>query len=100
MACGIALWVGGVVKDPKGLFYANPEGLKSEGIDVHMGHEVVKIDWANRKLTVRELRTGKEFEDNYDKLILATGSWPVTPPIEGFDATWNKIRFERGNFLL
>ena len=56
---GIALWVGGVVKDPKGLFYASPESLKSEGIDVHMGCDVVKIDWANKKLKIKEIKTGK-----------------------------------------
>ncbi|WP_297297322.1 FAD-dependent oxidoreductase [uncultured Brachyspira sp.] len=99
LACGIALWVGGVVKDPKGLFYASPEGLKSEGIDVYMGHEVMKIDWANKKLTVKELATGKEFEDNYDKLILATGSWPVTPPIEGLKQEGTKYGLKEGIFF-
>ncbi|WP_300369359.1 FAD-dependent oxidoreductase [Brachyspira sp.] len=99
LACGIALWVGGVVKDPKGLFYANPEGLKSEGIEVHMGHEIVNIDWANKKLKVKELKTGKEFEDNYDKLILATGSWPVTPPIEGLKQEGTKYGLKKGIFF-
>ncbi|MEI0580288.1 FAD-dependent oxidoreductase [Brachyspira pilosicoli] len=99
LACGIALWVGGVVKDPKGLFYASPEGLKSEGIEVHMGHEVVKIDWANKKMTIKELKTGKEFEDNYDKLILATGSWPVTPPIEGLKQEGTTYGLKKGIFF-
>lgn len=99
LACGIALWVGGVVKDPKGLFYASPEGLKSEGIEVYMGHEVTKIDWANKKMTVKELKTGKEFEDNYDKLILATGSWPVTPPIEGLKQEGTTYGLKKGIFF-
>ena len=99
LACGIALWVGGVVKDPKGLFYASPEGLKSEGIEVHMGHEVTKIDWANKKMTIKELKTGKEFEDNYDKLILATGSWPVTPPIEGLKQEGTTYGLKKGIFF-
>ncbi|WP_028330836.1 FAD-dependent oxidoreductase [Brachyspira alvinipulli] len=99
LACGIALWVGGVVKDPKGLFYASPESLKSEGIDVHMGHEVMKIDWANKKLHIKELKTGKEFDDNYDKLILATGSWPVTPPIEGLMQEGTTYGLKKGIFF-
>lgn len=99
LACGIALWVGGVVKDPKGLFYASPEGLKSEGIEVYMGHEVTKIEWANKKMTVKELKTGKEFEDNYDKLILATGSWPVTPPIEGLKQEGTTYGLKKGIFF-
>ncbi len=28
LSCGIALYVGGVVNDPKGLFYSSPEELK------------------------------------------------------------------------
>ncbi|MEI0702523.1 FAD-dependent oxidoreductase [Brachyspira intermedia] len=99
LACGIALWVGGVVKDPKGLFYASPESLKSEGVEVHMGHDVTKIDWANKKLHIKELKTGKEFEDNYDKLILATGSWPVTPPIEGLKQEGTTYGLKKGIFF-
>ena len=99
LACGIALWVGGVVKDPKGLFYASPESLKAEGIDVYMGHEVMSIDWANKKLHVKELKTGKEFDDNYDKLILATGSWPVTPPIEGLMQEGTEYGLKKGIFF-
>ena len=44
LACGIALWVGGTVKDPEGLFYASPEGLESEGISVRMGYDVTEIN--------------------------------------------------------
>lgn len=85
LACGIALWVGGVVKDPKGLFYASPEGLASQGIKVNMGHEVESIDFIKKTIKGKKLSDGTEFEDNYDKLVLATGSWPVIPPIEGVD---------------
>ena len=49
LACGIALWVGGTVKDPEGLFYASPEGLESEGISVRMGYDVTEIDWSAKK---------------------------------------------------
>ena len=34
VSCGIALYVGGVVKDPAGLFYSNPEELHSLGATV------------------------------------------------------------------
>ncbi|WP_424526888.1 FAD-dependent oxidoreductase [Spiroplasma endosymbiont of Glossina fuscipes fuscipes] len=85
LGCGIALWVSGEVKDPKGLFYASPEILQSEGIKVNMEHEVLSIDNKGQKIRVKDLKTGKEFEDNYDKLILAIGSWPIIPPIEGIN---------------
>jgi NADPH-dependent 2,4-dienoyl-CoA reductase/sulfur reductase-like enzyme len=56
------------------LFYASPEILRSEGIDVKMRHEVTKVDPTTKTVTVKDLNTGKEFTDNYDKLILATGT--------------------------
>ncbi|MFX4057105.1 MAG: FAD-dependent oxidoreductase [Spiroplasma sp. hy2] len=83
LGCGIALWVSGEVKDPNGLFYASPEVLKNEGIKVNMEHEVLSIDNKNQKIRVKDLKSGNEFDDNYDKLILAIGSWPIIPPIEG-----------------
>ncbi|MBH8622350.1 MULTISPECIES: FAD-dependent oxidoreductase [Spiroplasma] len=85
LGCGIALWVSGEVKDPKGLFYASPEILQSEGIKVNMEHEVLSVDNKSQKIRVKDLKTGKEFDDNYDKLILAIGSWPIIPNIEGIN---------------
>ena len=85
LACGIALWVGDVIKDPKGLFYANVPDLQKKGITVHMKHEVIAIDYDTKKVTVKDLASGKESVDNYDKLVLATGSIPICPPIEGVD---------------
>lgn len=85
LGCGIALWVKGEVKDPKGLFYANPEILASEGIQVHMEHEWIGIDASKKTVRIKNLKTGEEFDDNYDKLIVATGTWPLLPPIPGLD---------------
>ncbi|AHB35988.1 FAD-dependent oxidoreductase [Spiroplasma apis] len=83
LGCGIALWVKGEVKDPAGLFYASPEILKEENINIKMEHEWVSLDTNKKVVRVRNLKTGEEFDDNYDKLVIATGTWPVFPPIEG-----------------
>lgn len=85
LGCGIALWVKGEVKDPNGLFYATPEILKSEGINVKMKHEWVSIDADKKTVLIKNLETGEVFDDNYDKLIVATGTWPLLPPIPGLD---------------
>lgn len=85
LSCGIALYVGGVVKDPKGLFYSSPEELKNLGVTTKMKHEVQKVDIDGKKLKVRDLDTNQEFEDNFDKLIITIGSWPIVPKIEGID---------------
>ena len=82
LSCGIALHVQGVVKDPAGLFYCSPEKLAELGVTTRMEHEFTEVDLAGKKLKVRDRRSGREFEDTYDKLIVTTGSWPVEPPIE------------------
>lgn len=86
LSCGIALYVGGVVKDPAGLFYSNPEELASMGASVHMEHNVTKIDTAAKKVVVENIKTGEVFEESYDKLVNTTGSWPIVPPISGIDS--------------
>lgn len=83
LSCGIALYVGGVVKDPQGLFYSSPEALKDLGVTTKMRHDVLDVNIDEKKLKIKDLETEKEFEDTFDKLIVTTGSWPVIPPIEG-----------------
>lgn len=82
LSCGIALYVGGVVKDPQGLFYSSPDELKSLGVDTKMKHDVLDVDLDNKVLKVENLDTGEILEDSFDKLIITTGSWPITPKIE------------------
>ncbi|MEC0092450.1 FAD-dependent oxidoreductase [Paenibacillus macquariensis] len=85
LSCGIALYVGGVVNDPHGLFYSSPDQLAALGVNTNMRHEVINIDTDQKRLTVRNLVNGEEFEDTYDKLIMTTGSWPIIPKLEGID---------------
>ncbi|HEX2927021.1 MAG TPA: FAD-dependent oxidoreductase, partial [Ruminiclostridium sp.] len=83
LSCGIALYVGGIVKKPEGLFYSSPEKLREMGVTTRMCHEVTDIDMDRKTLLVRNLETGATFEDSYDKLIITTGSWPIIPEVEG-----------------
>ena len=85
LSCGIALSVGGVVTEPEKLFYNSPEKLSCSGIIAKMKHEVLDIDFDNKKIKVKNLVNSEEFEDDYDKLILTLGSWPIVPKLEGLD---------------
>jgi NADPH-dependent 2,4-dienoyl-CoA reductase/sulfur reductase-like enzyme len=85
LSCGIALHVGGMVKDIQSLFYSSPEQLAAAGVTVRMRHEVGKVDFAGRTVEVKDLATGKASTDSYDKLVITTGSWPITPPIPGIN---------------
>ena len=38
-----------------------------------------------KKVKIRDLTSGQEFFESYDKLVIATGSSPIVPPIPGID---------------
>ncbi len=54
-------------------------------LDVRTRSSVEAIDRAAKKVRVRELATGREYEESYDKLILAPGAAPIRPPLPGID---------------
>ncbi len=85
LSCGIALSIGGVVTETEKLFYNSPENLNSLGIITKMKHDVLDIDFDNKTIKVKNLENNDVFEDNYDKLVLTLGSWPIVPKFEGGD---------------
>lgn len=85
LSCGIALHVGGVVKDAEQLFYASPEQLAALGVKTHMLHDVLAVDTDAKTIRIRNLVTGDEFADTFDKLVMTTGSWPIIPQMEGIE---------------
>lgn len=82
LSCGIALYVEGVIKDQAGLFYCSPEKLAEMGVTTKMRHDVLSVDLDAKRIRVKNLESGEEFDDAYDKLIVTTGSWPIQPDIE------------------
>lgn len=87
LSCGIALWVSDRVSDPNKMFYASPDALTDLGAHMYMQHDVTDIDFDNKKLNVKNLVSGETFEQDYDKLVITTGSAPVVPPIPGIDSS-------------
>lgn len=84
--CGMPYYIGGVVKEKDDLIIQTPESLyKRFNIKVKTNNEVINIDRKNKTVKVRDLNTGKDYEDTYDKLILATGSKQIVPDIKGLD---------------
>lgn len=58
-----------------------PEGYRQKGVQVFVGDRVAAIDRGQQKVT-----SAAGVEIRYDKLVLATGSYPFVPPIKGKDA--------------
>ena len=89
LSCGIALWVGDHVSDPKKMFYSSPAALAEAGATMHMRTDVTSVDLDARTLTYRALdEAGDPAEQTlaFDKLVVTTGSRPVIPPIPGIDS--------------
>ncbi|MDR0629014.1 MAG: FAD-dependent oxidoreductase [Treponema sp.] len=84
LGCGTALWIGRQIDKPDGLFYASKDTFTAKKAEVHMETEVTRIDFTAKQV-YGVTKTGDEIHESYDKLIIATGSLPITPKIKGLD---------------
>ena len=82
--CGMPYFLGGEVEKAEELTPRDPAFFRSKyNVEIKIQHEVLAIDPAIKRVSVKNLLTGEVFSDTYDKLILATGARAVTPPIPG-----------------
>ena len=93
--CGLPYHVGGVIEKREDLVVMSPERFRARtNVDVRTAQEITAIDPVAKTVTVLNRRTGESYRENYDKLIIATGSSPKKPDIPGIDDTdvmvmWN-----------
>ena len=84
--CGLPYYVGGQIAEREKLLVAKPALLRSRfNLDVRTQSSVEAIDRNKKTVRVRDLASGREYEEPYDKLILATGAAPFRPAIPGID---------------
>ena len=84
--CGLPYYVGGEIAERKKLLVTTPEMLRTRfKLDVRTRSSVEAIDRSAKKIRVRDLASGREYEESYDKLILAPGAAPLRPSIPGIE---------------
>ncbi len=84
--CGLPYYIGGIIEDRANLLVTTREAfMKRYMIDVRIESQVLAIDRTERKVLVRNLLSGIEYRESYDKIILAPGAEPIKPPIPGID---------------
>ena len=84
--CGLPYYVGGEIAERKKLLVTTPELLRTRfRLDVRTRSVVEAIDRSAKTVRVRDLESGREYVESYDKLLLAPGAAPLRPPLPGID---------------
>jgi NADPH-dependent 2,4-dienoyl-CoA reductase/sulfur reductase-like enzyme/rhodanese-related sulfurtransferase len=84
--CGLPYYLGGEITERDKLLVVTPERLRTRyNLDVRVRTSVEAIDRVAKKVRARDLASGREYEEGYDKLILASGAAPIRPPLPGID---------------
>lgn len=84
--CGLPYYIGDTITDPEALTLQTPESFFSRfQITMKVRHEVTAIHAERNVVSVKNLETGAEFEERYDKLLLSPGAKPSLPPVPGTD---------------
>ncbi len=79
-------YVSGQIHKSDQLLALSPEEARiKRGIDLKVMHEVIHIDRPVKSVTVRDLTTGKTFDQEYEKLIMATGARAIRPDLPGIE---------------
>lgn len=82
--CGLPYYIGDVITDRSDLTLQTPESFFSRfRVNMKVRHEVTAIHPEKKEVTVKNLETGEEFEESYDKLILSPGAKPTQPRLPG-----------------
>jgi NADPH-dependent 2,4-dienoyl-CoA reductase/sulfur reductase-like enzyme/rhodanese-related sulfurtransferase len=84
--CGLPYFLGGKISQREKLLVTTSQRLHQRfNLDVRTRTSVEAIDRAAKKVRLRELVAGREYEESYDKLILSPGAAPVRPSLPGID---------------
>ncbi len=82
--CGLPYYIGGVIEAPESLTLQTPESFFDRfRVDMRVRHEVTALHPDKKSVSVKNLETGEEFEEVYDKLILSPGAKPTQPRLPG-----------------
>ena len=80
-ACGIPYVISGDIDSEKSLIHFTPESIqKQRGLLVKTGEEATDIHPEDHVVTITNLNTGASYQEEYGKLLIATGAQPISLP--------------------
>jgi NADPH-dependent 2,4-dienoyl-CoA reductase/sulfur reductase-like enzyme/rhodanese-related sulfurtransferase len=84
--CGMPYYISGEIADRGKLLLVTPARMRERfRVEARTGSSVEAIDPSKKTVRVREVATGREYDESYDKLILAPGAAPLRPPLPGIE---------------
>jgi NADPH-dependent 2,4-dienoyl-CoA reductase/sulfur reductase-like enzyme/rhodanese-related sulfurtransferase len=84
--CGLPYHVGGVIEEESSLLVASEQMFRVMfSVDARTNCEAVGISPKEKTVTLRDVESGKESTESYDKLVLSPGAASVRPPLPGID---------------
>ena len=85
--CGLPYYLGGEISSRDALFVSDIKTIRGKyDIDIRNFSEVTRINKEEKTVEITNLKDGTKYTENYDKLLLSTGSSPFVPNIKGKDA--------------
>lgn len=84
-SCGLPYYVSNRDIAVDSLIQRTKPEFEAAGIHPLLLHQVLRVMPDRKKVAVRNLETGEEFEDAYDRLLIATGAHAVVPSVPGAD---------------
>ncbi|MBK5244433.1 MAG: FAD-dependent oxidoreductase [Eubacteriaceae bacterium] len=84
--CCLPNHLSGMIENSEDLVLMCPTNFKKQyNIEARVNNEVLKINKDEKTIVVKDLMFGKEYNESYDVLFLATGANPIVPKITGYD---------------
>ncbi|EOL44359.1 FAD-dependent oxidoreductase [Enterococcus caccae] len=85
LSCGMQLYLEGKVKDVNSVRYMTGEKMESRGVNVFSNTEITEIKPESHQVVVKDLLSGEERVESYDKLIISPGAVPFELNVPGKD---------------
>lgn len=83
LSCGMQLYLEGKVKDVNSVRYMTGEKMESKGVNVFSNTEITAIKTESHQVVVKDLVTGEDRVEDYDKLIISPGAVPIELNVPG-----------------
>lgn len=86
-ACGIPYFIAGKVNSADELIVRSPETFREKfNINVKTLHRAIEVDTDNNRVKILDIKNNKEFWQEYNQLLIATGGKAYCPDVEGYGA--------------